>query len=69
MSKNGKRLTRTQRNILLNNGIDDVSDWVYIKQETVDSAGHKSAALNRGKTTFMIVSNVVTGETRRFEIS
>ena len=69
MGKHGKRLTRAQRNILINNGVEDIDNWLYVKQETVDANGHKSAALNRGKTVIMVVENVKTGETKRFEIS
>ena len=69
MGKHGKKLTRTQRNILSNNGIKDLENWLYIKQETVDADGNKSAALNRNKTVIMIVENINTGEQRRFEIS
>ena len=64
----GKKLTRAQRKILANNGIKDASDWLYVKQETIDSSGAKSAALNRSKIIIMVIQNVVTGEIKRFEM-
>lgn len=69
MSKNGKTLTRAQRKVMNNNGIADTTDWLYIKQETLDSCGAKSAALNRDKTIVMVVQNSKTGEIKRFQIS
>lgn len=66
---NGKKITRAQRSILQANGIDDASDWLYIKQETIDNSGSKSAGLHREKTIIMVIQNVVTGEIKRFQIS
>lgn len=68
MSKNGKTLTRAQRKVLNRNGIADCTDWLYIKQETVDECGAKSAGLNRAKTIVMVVQNVKTGEIKRFNL-
>lgn len=69
MSKNGKTLTRAQRKVMNDNGIAYTADWLYIKQETVDASGAKSAALNRDKVIVMVVQNSKTGEIKRFQIS
>ncbi len=68
MSKHGKSLSRAQRDILKQNGIDDCTNWYYIKQETIDIGGSKRAAINRDKQIVMIVQNSETGETRRIPI-
>lgn len=48
--KSGKKLTRVQRQIMNQNGIEDCTDWLYIKTKQLDGE------------TYLVVQNRVTEE-------
>ena len=56
-----KKLTREQRKVLNDNGIEDTSTWVYLGTQVYDNRGSKSLARNEPKKVIMVFKDTATG--------
>lgn len=57
-----KKLTREQRRILSDHGIEDTSTWVYLGTEVNDHRGCKSLSRNEPKEVTMTFKDTSTGK-------
>ena len=64
----GKKLTRQQMKYMNKEGIDDCTDWLYIKTETHSSDGNKQSSKLKEKKIQMVVWNRNTNETKYIDI-
>lgn len=66
--KNGKKITRSQRNVLLRNGVKDTDNYLYITTEISSKDGNKSLNKMSGKLQKMIFLNVAKNTTETYDI-
>lgn len=68
MKIRGKKLTFSQRNILMNNNINNTDDYLYVKMETICDDGDKHLKQNIGKIQRMVIVNRETGEIKKVNV-
>ncbi len=67
MMKNGKKLTRFQRNVLLKNGITNAEKYLYLQMRTESEDGSKSLNQKSSKVQMMEFLNVDTNLTECYK--
>lgn len=66
MKIRGKKLNSNQRKVLINNGVDNVDDYLYLKTEVIDSCGcSKHLNQKSRKIEYLVIVDRETGEERR----
>lgn len=68
MKIRGKKLTVSQRRILINNGIKEPDDYLYVKTETVNLNGGKRLNQNCPKIDKLVIIHRETGVVKRITI-
>lgn len=68
MKIRGKKLTVSQKNILVKNGINEPDDYLYVKIETVNLNGDKHLTQDCPKIEKLVVIHRETGEVKRLHI-
>lgn len=66
--KNGKKLTNSQRKVLIKNGVKNTGDYLYVKTETVSQDGNKSLNQKSGKLQRMVFLNTSINKTETYDM-